>query len=200
MRRGVHHQTALLAVLTGLCLASAGSGCCLALTGQGSDPCDNGYQPAEAHPCLDGLKWLVWPWGHNREPAYSQFHPVPCSPAFTPRSALASGAELPGLMALPPPASPPAPQPTPLPPPQGVPSVLVPEPEKIPAPVGSPPQAAKPPAGGTGNQTPLQSGGTNNGGQATPATTWIFRLPARPVSAADQTDSRTAWGPDRAVR
>ncbi len=186
----------MLAVLMGFCLASAGSGCCLALTGQAFDPSDNGCKPAEAHPCLDGLKGLLWPWGRNREPSYSQFHPVPCSPALTPRSAFASGGELPGLVALPPPARPPAP---PMPP-QGVPWVAAPEPEKIPAPVGSPPQAAKRPAGGTGNQTPPQSGGTNDGLQATPATTWIFRLPVQPVSAADQTDGRTASGPDRAMR
>ncbi len=104
MRRGVQHQTAMLAVLMGFCLASAGSGCCLALTGQAFDPSDNGCKPAEAHPCLDGLKGLLWPWGRNREPSYSQFHPVPCSPALTPRSAFASGGELPGLVALPPPA------------------------------------------------------------------------------------------------
>jgi hypothetical protein len=79
-------------------------------------------------------------------------------------------------------------------------SVVVPELENIPAPVGSSPPAAKPPASGTGNQAPPQSGGTNDGGQATPATTWIFRLPARPVSAADQTDGRTASGPDRTAR
>lgn len=94
----------MLAVLMGFCLASAGSGCCLALTGQAFDPSDNGCKPAEAHPCLDGLKGLLWPWGRNREPSYSQFHPVPCSPALTPRSAFASGGELPGLVALPPPA------------------------------------------------------------------------------------------------
>jgi hypothetical protein len=78
--------------------------------------------------------------------------------------------------------------------------VLVPEPEKIPAPVGSPPPAAKPPANGAGNPTPLQSGGTNDGGQATSSTTWIFRLPARPGSTTDQSDGRTASGPERTVR
>ena len=196
----------MLAVLLGLCLASAGSGCCLAMTGQGFDPCDNESKPDDAHPCLAGLKRLVWPWGrHNEGPAYSQFHPVPCSPALLPRSELASGAEPPGLLALPATAGPPAPLPTP---PQGVPPVLVPEPEKIPVPAGSSSPATKLPAepatklpaDGAGNQTPPQSGGTNHGAQAASATTWIFRQSARPVSAADQTDGRTASGPERTVR
>jgi hypothetical protein len=198
VRRGEQHQTAMLAVLMGLCLASAASGCCLGLTDRGLDPCDNQDQPAEAHPCLAGLKCLVWPWGH-KEPAYSQFHPVPCSPAFTPRGELALGASPPGPMGPPPAAYPPesVPASQPL---QSVPPVVVPEPEKVPTPMGSPPPARLPPAGGTNNQIPPQSGGTSNGGQATSATSWLFRLPARPVSAADQADDRTATGPDRTVR
>jgi len=200
VRRGDQHQTTTLAVLMGLCLASAGSGCCLALTGQGADCCDNDGRPAEAHPCLAGLKSLMWPWGHNPEPIYGQFHPVPCSPALTPRSELALGSGPPGLVVPPPAVYPPerfpASQPTPL---GGVRSAVAPEPENIPAPAGSPPPAVKPPASGTGNQAPPQSGGTNDGAQATSAT-WIFRQPARPVSATDQSDGRLASGPDRAVR
>jgi hypothetical protein len=99
------------------------------------------------------------------------------------------------VVAVPPPASLPVLQ---GPPRQGLPSA--PLPENISAPVGSPPPAVKLPANGTGNQTTPQSGGTTNGGQANSTTTWIFRVSARPASAADSTDDRTASGPERTVR